>query len=90
MQVVLSLLDIESIHGGGPALERLPRRVRILALVDELILSDLDADSVDLYRVVVRTLSSCCRPGQGAESLFSTDRVSLRLPIDGAASVAGL
>jgi hypothetical protein len=80
LQVVQSLLDIESLHGDEGALVRMSRRVRVLALANDLILSDPEAPTVDLRGLVTATLSIYRWPD--GESLFSIGSFSMGIGLD--------
>jgi Signal transduction histidine kinase len=87
MQVVLSLLDIEEARGEAGSLSRATRRARAISFVNEFALSEPELDAVDLYRVVAACAAACGKH-RGGESLFTIDRFSYRLQLDGATGAA--
>jgi hypothetical protein len=86
LQVMGSLLDVESLHGDGDALARMSRRVRVLAIANDIILSDPEAVSVDLRGILTTTLSTY--RGADGVSLFSIALFSRSLGLDGVTDFA--
>jgi hypothetical protein len=82
MQVILSLLDIESANRDEGSLERITRRVRALSLADDLFLSHPEDESAELRELVAGAIVAH-RASSEAELPFSTGSFSYDIPAAG-------